>query len=169
MNIIFALTLVYDFMHFQFKSDVYEKNTQNEIKLLNIANRAIIVPNLNMQFLEMCLMGRKSLEQRRAFFLPRFAVSYIKAHGKPVVCREPHLGSRQKLLFAESLYFLHEPFQWHTANQTVQANGRHGTASFPCALLFAESCGSGLTANKNKAVCFYLCREPELLAHGKLI
>ena len=37
-NISIALTLVYDFMHFQFKSDVFEKNTKKEIKLLNISN-----------------------------------------------------------------------------------------------------------------------------------
>jgi hypothetical protein len=48
MNIIFALTLVYDFMHFQFELDVFEKNTLNEKKFLNIANRTIIAPNLNM-------------------------------------------------------------------------------------------------------------------------
>jgi hypothetical protein len=46
MNIIFALTLVYDFMHFQFKLDVFNKIYEMK-KLLNITHKPIIMPNLN--------------------------------------------------------------------------------------------------------------------------
>jgi hypothetical protein len=44
----FCTNFNYDFMHFQFELDVFEKNTLNEKKFLNIANRTIIAPNLNM-------------------------------------------------------------------------------------------------------------------------
>jgi hypothetical protein len=48
MNIIFPTTLLYDFMRLQFISDVYEKNTQKNIKWLNIANKVKIVSNLSI-------------------------------------------------------------------------------------------------------------------------
>jgi hypothetical protein len=50
MRIIFSPTLLYDFMHLQFISDVYEKIIQNEVKLLNIENKIKIVPNLSITF-----------------------------------------------------------------------------------------------------------------------
>jgi hypothetical protein len=50
MRIIFWPTLLYDFMHLQFISDVYEKIIQNEVKLLNIENKIKIVPNLSITF-----------------------------------------------------------------------------------------------------------------------
>ena len=75
----------------------YSKQSYNCAKLEHVVSRDVFD-------------GQKKFGVEESFFLPRFTVSYIKAHGKPVVCREPHLGSRQKLLFAESLYFRHEPF-----------------------------------------------------------
>jgi hypothetical protein len=48
MNLIFPTTLLYDFMHLQFISDVFEKITSNELKFLNIANRYKITSNLNI-------------------------------------------------------------------------------------------------------------------------
>jgi hypothetical protein len=48
MNTIFSPTLLFDFMHMQFIQDIYKNITWNEVKLINIAKRAKIVPNLNI-------------------------------------------------------------------------------------------------------------------------
>jgi hypothetical protein len=50
-NLIIPTTLLYDFMHLQFISAVFEKLTWNEVKFLNLANRDKIASGLNICFL----------------------------------------------------------------------------------------------------------------------
>jgi hypothetical protein len=55
MNIIFPRTLLYYFMHLQFKFDFYEKNSLNDRKLLNIVNISRNVSNWNIEYKVMSL------------------------------------------------------------------------------------------------------------------
>jgi hypothetical protein len=50
MNLIFPTTLLYDLMHLQFISDVFDKITKNEVKFLNIENKHKFASNLNISF-----------------------------------------------------------------------------------------------------------------------
>jgi hypothetical protein len=50
MNLIFPTTLLYDFMHLQFISDIFEKIIYNEVKFLNRENIDKIMSNLNISF-----------------------------------------------------------------------------------------------------------------------
>jgi hypothetical protein len=47
-------------MHLQFISNVCEKNTKKEVKLLNIANKVKFVLNLSISFVQVYVEDRKN-------------------------------------------------------------------------------------------------------------
>jgi hypothetical protein len=60
MKIMFSPTLLYNLMHLQFISNVCEKNTKKEVKLLNIANKVKFVLNLSISFVPVYVEDRKN-------------------------------------------------------------------------------------------------------------
>ena len=65
MNIIFSLILFYYLNNLQFKYDLIQKIARNAINLLYIAKKIKNVPNFNLGYYMLYVVGRKCFEVRR--------------------------------------------------------------------------------------------------------
>lgn len=128
---IFSLILFHYSNHLQFKFDLNQKITLNEINWLNIANRSKNSPSSTMQCQMPYMWSVKSLEGGGGEKKNYVCRVCKKTLGKPYSLPSVHPSTRQTIGFAEcpiktlgKLVPLPSALYWHSAN----TNGRHGGA-----------------------------------------